>query len=103
MKGNIYYDGYRFKSEGELKRYIGLMEFVKSGRLVDFEVYPVIPLVVNYNQVCEYSPTFRFVDKESNQLRVIQVLSRSQTKLIELKIKLFEAIYMHKIELWSDG
>ncbi len=67
MKGQIYYDGYRFKSEGELKRYLGLLEFVKSGRLTNFEVYPIIPLIVNNLHVVDYSPTFQFKDNETHR------------------------------------
>ncbi len=103
MKGQIYYDGYRFKSEGELKRYLGLLEFVKSGRLTNFEVYPIIPLIVNNLHVVDYSPTFQFKDNETHRLRFVQVLSRSPTTILELKMKLFEAIYAETVERWGDG
>ena len=103
MRGRIHYEGHRFHSEGELKRYLGLMELVKSGRLTNFEVHPVIPLVVNQVMIAEYVPTFRFTDQAHNTERFVQVLSRPATPVLHLKIALFEALFTQNIELWGDG
>ena len=103
MKGRIYYDGHVFHSEGELKRYLGLRELVKSGRLTNFEVRPVIPLMVNQVLITEYVPTFRFTDQAHHTERFVQVLSRPATPILQLKIALFEALFTQKIELWGDG
>jgi hypothetical protein len=103
VRGRIDYDGHRFHSEGELKRYLGLRELVKSGRLTHFEVHPVIPLVVNQIHVAEYIPTFRFTDQAHHVERCVQVLSRPATPVLHLKMALFEALFALPVERWGDG
>ena len=103
MKGRITFDGHTFKSEGELKRYLGLRELVKTERIANLEVNLGIPLLVNQQIVTEYSPTFRFYDRLSHQERWVQVLSRSANPALDLKIRLFEALFTQKIERWGDG
>ena len=101
MKGRITYEGYHFKNPNELRRYKGVMELVKAGRLKDMDVYPQYELVINDISVSEYHPTFRFYDPDKHNYRFIQVMSGTYNPALELKIKLFEAIYGETVEKWG--
>lgn len=102
MKGKISIDGYKFKNEMEYRRYRGILELVKEGRLKDFSVYPDYPLVVNEVQVDIFTPTFYFYDPIKDKKRVIQVMSSATVNsLLELRIKLFEALFLIHVERWS--
>ncbi len=101
MKGKISIDGYHFNNEHEYKRYLGILELVKSGRLKDFDVKPACMLSVNDIVVDVYSPTFRFYDNEKKELRHVQVQSGAANSFLELKIRLFEALYEVHVERWG--
>lgn len=101
MKGRISIDGYKFSNEHEYKRYLGLMELIKSGRLEKLYVKEKYPLVVNEIEVDSYSPTFKFYDPAKNEERFVQVMSGITNQLLELRIKLFEALYVCHVERWG--
>ncbi len=101
MRGKIIVDGYHFKNENEYRRYKGIQELVKDGRLQDLDVNPKYPLMVNQVEVDSYSPTFRFYDPVKHAERFIQVSNAAQSAIQELRIRLFEAIYSVKVERWG--
>ena len=101
MKGRISLDGHQFANEHEYKRYLGIRELTRTGRLSRFEVKPSFPLIVNEVLVDTYTPTFKFLDPAKNEERIIQVMvSGIKNPLLELRIKLFEALYGFHIERW---
>lgn len=101
MKGQIRIDGYKFSNEHEYKRYLGLMELIKSGRLQKLYVKEKYPLVINEIEVDSYAPTFKFYDPAKNEERFIQVMSGVVNQILELRIRLFEAIYGFHVERWG--
>lgn len=101
MKGRICVDGYKFTNEHEYKRYLGVMALVKSGRIKQLEVKPKFPLVVNEIMVDQYIPSFHFFDPMKNQERFIQVMGGAFNPALELRIRLFEALYNHTVERWG--
>lgn len=102
MKGKISIDGYKFKNEIEYRRYRGILEFVKEGRLKNLTVYPEYHLIVNDIKVDTFIPTFSFYDPVKGKARVIQVISSAVSNpLLELRIKLFEALFPIQVERWS--
>lgn len=102
MKGKISIDGYKFKNEIEYRRYRGILELVKEGRLKKLTVYPEYPLIVNDIKVDVFIPTFSFYDPVKEKARIIQVISSAVSNpLLELRIKLFEALFPIQVERWS--
>lgn len=99
--GKITYHGYKFWSESEYRKYLGLMQLQKSGRIRDIEVHPEYPLIVNDVQVTEYIPSFKFFDPEKNHERIIHVMNSAHNPALELKIKLFEALTNFHVERWG--
>mgnify|MGYP000853191350 CR=1 FL=1 len=101
MKGRICIDGYKFTNEHEYKRYLGVMELVKAGRIKNLDVKPQFPLTVNETLVDHYIPSFHFFDPVKNQERFIQVMGGTHNPTLELRIRLFEALYNHTVERWG--
>jgi hypothetical protein len=96
IKGKISYQGYRFNNEMEYRKYLGIMELIKVGRLKDLEVHPTFELVVNGYEIGSYTPSFTFYDPVKDQKRVVHVGLPSN----EIKAKLFHALYGVAVENW---
>lgn len=101
MRGRIRVDGHLFGNEHEYKRYLGITALVKSGRLKNLEVKPKFPLIVNDSLIDHYIPSFQFFDPIKNQDRFIQVMSGAVNPMLEIRIRLFEALYNHTVERWG--
>jgi hypothetical protein len=95
IKGKISYQGYRFNSEMEYRKYLGIMELIKVGRLKDLDVHPTYDLIVNEQLITTYTPSFRFYDPIKEQWRIVHIGLGN-----DIKIKLFEALYNIKVENW---
>lgn len=93
-------DGHSFKNEEEYRWYRGLRELHKEGKIEKLEVNPEYPLSVFENIVATYTPTFCFYNTLKQQRQVIQVMKNKSNPALELKIKLFEALYGMTIERW---
>jgi hypothetical protein len=96
IRGKISYQGYRFNNEMEYRKYLGIMELIKVGRLKDLEVHPTFDLVVNDRFICKYTATFQFYDPVKEHTRIVHVGLPSN----EIKVKLFEAINGIEVENW---
>lgn len=101
MKGKISIDGHQFKNENEYRRYRGVLELVKEGRLKELEVNPEYLLVVNDVVIESYTPTFRFYDPVRKEHRTIQVNGTHHNGLLELRIKLYQVLYETEVERWG--
>ena len=101
MKGKISIDGHQFKNENEYRRYRGVLELVKEGRLKELEVNPEYLLVVNDVVIESYTPTFRFYNPVKKEHRTIQVNGTHHNGLLELRIKLYQVLYETEVERWG--
>ncbi len=101
MRGKISIDGHQFKNENEYRRYRGVLELVKEGRLTQLEVNPEYLLVVNDVWIESYSPTFRFYDPIKKEYRTIQVNGTHHNPNLELKIKLYQVLFETEVERWG--
>jgi hypothetical protein len=100
MKTKITYHGHNFASEAEYRKYLGLMKLMKEGPVRTLEVHPIYPLIVNEVVICEYSPSFKFLDPEDKE-RIVHVMTSAHNSTLELKIKLFEALTNYHVERWG--
>ena len=100
MPTKLWLDGHSFKNEEEYRRYRGLRELHKEGQIEKLEVNPEYPLSVFEEIITTYTPTFCFYNKLKEQQQVIQVMTNKSNPVLELKMKLFEALYGIVIERW---
>lgn len=98
--GRLWLDGHTFKSEEEYRRYRGLRELLKEGQIERLEVNPEYPIMIHGKTIATYIPTFCFYNTLKQQQQVIQVINNKPNPLMELKIKLFEALYEISVERW---
>ncbi len=100
MSTKLYLDGNTFKNEEEYRRYRGLRELVKEGQIEKLEVNPEYPIMIDDEIITVYIPTFCFFNVLKKQEQVIQVMGKSNNPCLELKLRLFEAIYKLLVERW---
>lgn len=101
MPAKIMLDGHAFNNENEYRRYCGLVQLLKEGRINSLEVNPEYELLVKDELIAKYSPTFKFIDTTKNTYRYIQIMPRLRAPVLEMKIRLFEILYKIVIERWG--
>lgn len=102
MSGKLWIEGHTFNNEREYRRYCGLRELAKEGRIDKLEVYPEFPLEVKGKLIAQYTPTFFFLDCSKNAYRVIQIKGKANNPFLELKVRLFEALFPEwTVEWWG--
>lgn len=101
MPAKIFIDGHAFNNENEYRRYCGLVQLLKEGRIDNFEVNPDYELRVDGSLVANYAPTFKFFDKMKQQDRYVHMISRGKNQALEFKIRLFEILYHISVERWG--
>lgn len=84
-------DGVVFASKREMQRYAELKMLTRAGTILDLELQPRFPLVVNGAKVCTYVADFRYRSLDAKT--VIEDVKGMRTEVYRLKAKLFQACY----------
>src|SRR3990167_10926267 len=92
-------DGYRFASQKEKRRYQELRLLDKAGEIKDLEVHPQFPLVVNGQQIGNYTGDFSYVEISSGKWVVEDV--KAYNKKTGLKPTMTEAYRLRKKLMWA--
>jgi len=101
MPSKLWIEGHTFNNEREYRRYCGLRELMKEGRIDKLQVSPEFALEVNGTLVAHYVPTFVFLDCSKQAYRMIQVKGAHNATL-DLKVRLFEALFPDwTVEWWG--
>ena len=83
------YQGMKFHSKKEAKRYGDLLLLQKMNYIKDLEVQPKIPLIVNNKTIGSYIGDFRYFDNKSKKTIIEDVKSKATiTPLYRLKKKI---------------
>lgn len=85
-------DGHYFPSKAEAERYLVLKEKEAKGLIVNLELQPKFPLAVNGIVVATYIADFRYVDVESDAVRIEDVKG-VLTPVYRMKKKMMKAQY----------
>jgi hypothetical protein len=101
MTAKLYLEGHTFNNENEYRRYRGLVQLLKEGRIKNLQVNPEYELRVNDCYIAKYAPTFLFFDEARQTHRYIQIMPRSINPALEIKIRLFEVLYQLTVERWG--
>jgi hypothetical protein len=92
-------DGHRFASKREAARYRELRLLERAGKIVNLELQPKFPVVINGRKICTYIADFRYVDLEraarggEASAQVTEDVKGVRTPLFIVKRKLVEALY----------
>lgn len=87
----VNYDGHRFMSKAEGKRYLELKALERGGIISNLELQPRYPIVVNGLKICTYVADFRYVDVAKGET-VIEDVKGVLTAVYRLKKKLLQAV-----------
>ena len=85
-------DGHKFPSTAEARRYAHLKLLERAGQVVDIELQPRFPLVVQQKLICTYVADFRYIDVV-RACTVVEDVKGVKTPLYTMKKKLVEALY----------
>lgn len=96
----LWLNGNSFKNEEEYRRYRGLRELQKEGQIEKLEVNPEYPLNIFEKKIATYTPTFCFYNTIKQKQQVIQIMTNKPNPVMELKMRIFEALYGIVIERW---
>ena len=105
----VEFDGFRFASKKELKRYLELKMLEKAGKIKDLQLQPVFLLQEGFkrkitHRAITYRADFEYVDEKGN--RVVEDVKGVETPVYQIKKKLFLKKYREVVfrELrWKRG
>ncbi len=89
----VEFDGFRFASKKELKRYLELKTLEKAGKIKDLKLQPIFLLQEGFYyqgksiRQITYRADFEYVDEKGN--RVVEDVKGFKTDVYKLKKKLF--------------
>lgn len=84
-------DGIRFDSSAEAKRYGELKLLEAQGAIVELQLQPRFPLMVNGEKVGTYSADFQY--RDSNGRLVVEDVKGMPTTVYRLKKRLMKAVH----------
>lgn len=99
----VWYDGIRFASKAEMRRYVDLRLLERAGHIRDLEVQPAFPIeVINIGngeatQVGVYKADFRYFNVDHGGT-VVEDVKGMSTVVYRLKKRLVEALYGIRIQ-----
>lgn len=85
-------DGYTFRSKAEHRRYRELRLMERGGEILDLELQPRFPLIVNGVKICVYVADYRYLDCQTGEVRIEDVKG-TRTLVYAMKKKLMKAIH----------
>lgn len=86
----VIYDGIRFPSSGQGRRYLQLKLLWQQGHISDLKLEVDFPLIVNGLKVCSYRADFVYTE---NGARIVEDFKGVETPQFKLKRKLMRACY----------
>ncbi len=102
----IVIDGIKFDSQKEGRRYLELKLLERAGKIMQIELQPVFPLIINTKPVllrsdrykngrkAKYTADFRYLDRETGYRVIEDVKSKAtRTEAYVLRKGIVEAIY----------
>ena len=93
------YQGIKFHSKKEAKRYGDLLLLQKMNYIKDLEIQPKIPLIVNNKTIGSYIGDFKYFDNKLKKTIIEDVKSKATiTPLYRLKKKIL-ATYQPPVEI----
>ncbi len=92
----VEYDGHKFDSMREMKRYQELRLMEKAGLIRDLKLQPKYPIVVNSVKVCNYVGDFEYYES-GRMIPTTEDVKGAKTRVYRLKFKLFRACYGREI------
>lgn len=86
------FEGFRFDSKKELKRYLELKMLEKAGKIKDLQLQPVFLLQEGFkrkitHRAITYRADFEYIDEKGN--RVVEDVKGVETPVFKIKKKLF--------------
>lgn len=90
----VEYDGIRFASTGEGRRYLQLKLLLQQGYIEDLKLQVDFPITINGQKVCSYRADFVYTE---NNLQIVEDFKGVETPVFKLKRKLMRAV--HNIEI----
>ena len=87
----VLYDGIKWDSQAELKRYIELKRLQAAHEIAGLEAHVPYDLCVLGKKVCRYIPDFRYTNKAGQT--IIEDVKGMKTDVYKLKKKLFEIVH----------
>ncbi len=90
------YDGRRFASIAESRRYHQLQLLLRAGEITKLEFQPRFDLAISHVVVCKYFADFSYIDVKTGET-VIEDVKGIRTPVYRLKKKLMKVI--HGIEI----
>lgn len=91
-------DGITFHSKREAREYRALKQFQKLGLIESLELQPKFPIVISGIKVCTVIADFRYLDKQTGEVRTIDVKGMDNA-VSRLKRKLAKAVFGIEIEV----
>lgn len=85
-------DGIRFDSKMEANRYGELKLLEKAGSIVNLEIHPTYPIVVNGIRICTYRGDFRYGEVDTGET-IHEDTKGVRTPVFILKKKLVAALH----------
>ncbi|WP_421782656.1 DUF1064 domain-containing protein [Kiloniella litopenaei] len=94
----VEYDGHKFDSKKEARRYQELKLLERAGEVKGLELQKRFPFVVEDKRICVYVADFYYLEQGGGE--VVEDVKSPVTRkdpVYRIKNKLFEAIYGYKI------
>ena len=98
----VEFDGFKFDSKKELKRYQELVLLQKAGKIKDLQVHPRFKIIVNRQLVCTYVADFQYIDAAPRYVGLFPYDAKpvvedvkspaTRTRLYQVKKKLMKAV-----------
>ena len=85
-------DGITFSSKKEAKRYEELKLLLQSGDILNIELQPKFPIIINGVKVCTYIADFKYFDNKLKDF-IVEDVKGFKTPVYNLKKKLLLATY----------
>lgn len=88
----VWYAGYTFDSQAEMRRYQELCLLRAAGNITDLAVHPAYPLVVNGVVVANYVADFSYIETATGR-EVVEDVKGVRTNVYRIKRKLMLACH----------
>lgn len=88
----IVIDGIRFASTKEGNHYMVLKDRIRCGEIIDLELQPEFPIMINGLKICVYKADFRYTEVATGEVVICDVKG-VRTPVYRIKAKLVKALF----------
>lgn len=85
----VTFDGYRFASQMEWRRYLQLKILSQNGNIKELKLQPRFDLTINGHKICTYVADFSY---QENGTEIVEDVKGVETPVFKLKRKLMRAL-----------